>query len=600
MCAMQRVLHRTAICGERVRSRRLNRKLTQEDLADTCNHLPPEGEGPSKSTIQKIEQGVLNSASDRLVWRLARALQTTVEYLAVDASEDGDTKEGAGALGNALRSIREAHDAQTSKKARLLLRTALGQLQPEGAANDVLYKQRIVRSRILAALAIEEDHPAERSARWRDCFAELSRAWTHCQGVEIALLYGGTAVDCAQDPFADLAPSFRRKTLKRARDILDKCLDQLVDARTDEPTDSARPAIFRAGAGVDQDGAAHHPRRVTPVTPDNEYVLEDISLLLARKASVMRHQAMFAHPEGAKKTRESALRCARRANDPARRNDSSRLPAVCLEVALCEWACAYDQPTRESYAESLGRVNAILTDSVLGRFEAALLTLARFYRLTDRFLDACRTYDRLLELPLSSRRTLWNAFIYGEAAVRLAYQHDRESHERLESARRVLHRALAAGYRHARLIAALTHVTAALHGRVEADALLDLLGDPERSIDWQKALNLVATADAKQLLPYAFSLGLNDAGVWNALGTVFKDLGDHENAEKMYRGAKQLNEHYVFALKNLAELLRCKHDPDSHREAHALEQRASAIADARGRELLGRKWAGVQFPTSPE
>jgi len=479
---------------------------------------------------QKLRRGQHN-ADPWFRTTVAKALNVNPEYLSGEVDDPIPKPEApcAIAMREAIRAARLAEDAAS---AREILHKAITASGDADKTSDSYADTQILKARLHAAIAVEEDRPRTRAEHWRQAVTILEEIKKPPDS-EVASLLAAVAVECANDPPGAVSKTKRRQYLGSAQVILSVLL---------------RPS------GGDPDARAH---------------------LLARKSSVLRHQAALMADTG-QSLRAEAVRCAALAKKCAADD-----PAVQLELALAKAACLNDYP--RAFHENASEVERLMKDPAVKDSEQGLLSLSRFYRRLDRQIDACTAYLEVVERPTRTRRVLWNSYVYGEAVIRLQYKTDvpqdiRDKHTL--RAIQILQAAIDAGYRHARIVVALAHLNSIRYGPEIGKPFLNALGDPKEGINWNKVWEVVESVEPGRTddATLAFALGIIDGGVLNSLGTLFKDrLDDREQAEKLYRVAIKHTPRNREAIRNLADLL-CDKGGDALDEAAELAAKVSSLA----------------------
>lgn len=391
-------------------------------------------------------------------------------------------------------------------------------------------------SKILGELALEESDSKKRLERWTSAIKKLDYQWKINPTFELAEAYAFLSVDCVQDRFCDFESSLRQKFLRNGKNYIDKILNQKINKNME-------------------------------------------ASLLARKSSILRYLSLIdVSPEFRFKRLNESLRSAQKAVEI----DAS--PSNALELALSEWTLARHETTDEEYVQRLRKTETILLDDIMKSFEPAQLTLARFYRLSYRGLDACENYPRSLDKIINIRRLLRESYIYGEAATQLWYaDYPKEIVDvHLFESKTIIETAISSGYRNARLIIDLAYLRAILDGESAGYITLSDLCTEGANISWEHALRLAAEAGPSDFLTLGFALGIDQSSCWTKLGTfVRKFVNDDSLEEVLYRTAMRLDPHDYIALTNLARFLMTKGNIDSLNEAKRLIQKAQNFADRR-------------------
>jgi hypothetical protein len=225
----------------------------------------------------------------------------------------------------------------------------------------------VLGAEALKELALNALHPIQRTISWRDAIKALN--WTdRTDPNKYAEAYASIAVDAFQDKLSNMDFAERQRYLRTAKQEIDLVVDDCLD-------DEAR------------------------------------ALLLSRKSSILRHQALNNPTEIRHKMFQESQRCATLATE------INRNVATLLELATAEWALARHQDTDEKYIAKLRRAEELFIN--ISSFELAKFALSRFYRLTYRFYDSCESFPRLSAESTNRRRLLRDSPIYAESAIQL-------------------------------------------------------------------------------------------------------------------------------------------------------------------------------------
>ena len=238
----------------------------------------------------------------------------------------------------AIASLRRARNERNGVNCRKLLTEAV-RLADLWYSESQEPRALIVKSQAQGELAREGINSKQRSVAWITALRTVQRVDV-MENVEVVEAHAELAIDCYQDRLSDMPQDHRVQLLRRARERVDKALD-------------------------DSDGQGK-------------------ANLLAKKAALLRAFSTAEISSNGRKARVlEALRCA------ALGNDLVSTPAIRLELALCEWAAARIEPTDLGYVERVRKVEDILLSTDLQNFEPAQLALFNFYRMTYRQLDCC-------------------------------------------------------------------------------------------------------------------------------------------------------------------------------------------------------------------
>ena len=401
------------------------------------------------------------------------------------------------------------------------------------ARDGVSCELLLLQADVLSTMAVEEHHAKRRGDLWRRTMKILQGAWRQFETSEAADRLAIAAVDCYQDTLSDVAADDRNKFLTAAKSAVEKALHS-----------------------VDSD--------MTKAT------------LLARKSSVMRHTAMYALANDARKRIfDACVRC----TDLARKLSENH--GVLVEAGQANWAFARYEQDDERYAERLRIAERLLSDRILSNDLFARLTLARFYRLNFLPYAACYAFPVDLGTTTQVRKCLRDSYVIGEAAVQLQHANYPPEivRQTLEKARGIMEAAVAAGYTTARIVVSLAFVSALLDGVPSGHSVLASMFGSASVDPWQRARDIM-TADFKgNWVAEGFALGIDQSEVWSSLGSYARRiLSDDELGEALYRVALRLNERNPVALTNLARVLIGR---GSLVEARRLIDRAKSFSDRR-------------------
>ncbi len=340
-----------------------------------------------------------------------------------------------------------------------------------------------------------------------------------------------------------------------------------------------------------------------------ELALEDFGLnrpnnamLLARSSAIQRNLSRVAPSEQARKKRLKKAEYYSRLAMETNSNYASQ-----LEHALTLLTCSQNSASDAVYKTALAEVESVLTRLSSEGFEPACIGLARFYRMTYQPQPACEAYRSFMHSSKRSRLVLRESYIYGEASVSLWYGDYDSSIWRpaLVEASDLLERAMAAGYKDARLITSLAFCKAILVSAEAGKLVLSELGNPQSDTTWKDLLKLGGDDGSVKNLNLGVVLRIGESAVITRLGTFVNDFtNDYSLAEELYRSAESLDKRDPIALTNLARFLYKRKGKDFYLEAERLLQRAEAFADRRfiwwrnvKMQLLRSKSAGKRSVT---
>lgn len=419
------------------------------------------------------------------------------------------------------------------QKARRLY-TAVREGSRNGLENLALY---VSATRELAYLSTKE---ADRSEFWRDAYTKLIRASkdANIDFIEHAAML---LKDIIVDEYSGIDISFQGRELANLLNLL-----------------SVRTA----------DAGANSKTR---------------SRLLARRSSLLRLRSeRFDISSRVKKaTLEEALRCAEKAVS------ESEITGAQFELALCLWANSNSSHSDEEYRLILQRVEQLLLNPHILEIDVAKLTLARFYRMIYRPLEACETFEKLSESVLHRRRVLMDMSVYAEASIHLWFQKYPEDtwRKHCENARFLTREAIDSGYRNARMLVNIAFLHEILGDSNAATSSLHEIATVPQDAIWNKLVELSLSPKGVDEAMEGLCFGMTDGMTWTRLGTfAWTFLNDEKAAQTLYEFAVKLSPRNPIALTNLARFhIRPGADNIGKLEAERLLHRASSYAGRRFR-----------------
>ncbi len=402
----------------------------------------------------------------------------------------------------------------------------------------------ILKAHILKDLAYESKTINDRSRLWKEALNLLNQKSRQVYDYRIAEAYALIAVDYFQDELCRLKFLERLQFLRMANKTLDTYIDNAEDAAVE-------------------------------------------SQLLSRKSCIIRHLSMA---EVSHKLKRNMLgKCVRCAEKALKQ---SRNAAALLELAQANWAMANYESKDCDYVYKLNLAESYLKDSLLAGVEIAQLTLARFYRLNFRPLEACEAFPKSIIAINNVRRLLRDSYVYAEAAVTLWFSDypDTLIETHLRESMTMLETAIASGYRNARVITNLAFIRAICEGPQAGRTALNEIVIGSDKICWEETIKLVREDRESDLPSSGLALGIDQSNVWSKLGTFsYHFLGDDDLTESFYREAIRLNKTNAIALTNLARFLLEKNGEKSLDEVRRLLQLSQNFSDRRF-----TWWRGVQ------
>jgi TPR repeat protein len=437
---------------------------------------------------------------------------------------------------DALTAVAAARNERDRSRARSYFEAAI--TAAEAWRNEAKgdFEADLFRARVLSEYAAEENSPQTRLHLYQRGLGLIETTWKVNQIAKVAETHSLVSIDLFQDPIVSLDTRRKQTYLRQSREMLDIALRS-----TSEPKETAQ--------------------------------------LLARKSAILRHQAQLELTNDLMLKRvDEAVACALKATS------TGHFPAAYLELGLAEWARARFEKTDEKYVEYLRRAEEHLHTTAEHVDDNARLTLARFYRMNYRPLEACEAFPTDPSEIKGMRKVLRESYLFGEAATQLWFAGTPSEllDEKLETARRLLNLSIAAGNRNARSIVSLGFITAILDGPSAGDAALSEISDSAHNVSWSDAVTLAASATNDKLASLGFALGIGNSQVWSSLGTYANTfMKDQALVETLYREAVQVDPGNAIALTNLARFLANTGSTEELLEARKLITRASSLADRR-------------------
>ena len=292
---------------------------------------------------------------------------------------------------------------------------------------------------------------------------------------------------------------------------------------------------------------------------ENETDLNNRTLLLTQKASLLRGQSLISDPYNRQRRINQAVRCSRRAVEE---NPSYSQSYLSLGQSL--WVKARMSWKDEEYFILMNEAEDSFLKAQNLHDPISSLVLARFYRQTYRPASAVSAFRRYLQQEdYRRRRILCESFLIGEAAIQLWYNKYDSTKEALILARDLLRETVDFGYNNARIFIALAFVEAALDATNLSELFLKKLYNSP-VVSWTDIIEMAKDAlesNNVNLLEKSFALGISDSSIWNALGTyTYTFLCDPDLAISFYEIGKRLNPKNYILLTNLARVLIKKGD----------------------------------------
>ena len=279
--------------------------------------------------------------------------------------------------------------------------------------------------------------------------------------------------------------------------------------------------------------------------------------ILVKKATILRIFSSYqATPEAQKLMLEEAFRCINKSI-----SISDNTWYAFLELGNCYWRSSNFEKNLENYNNKIMLAeNAYIQSQNIQTTIQNTLPLCNLYKETYQtapFLLAYNTYERIEK---NRRRFLQNTYHLAETTIRMFYAEFPSEilSEYLSKSDKLLNEAINAGFTDARTITDLAFIKAT-KGEINVGTRLlkALKTSSTDSFDWNTIIEDIKTIrDSDDLFSKGFVLGIDDAGIWNKLGTfAIKFLNDIELGLKMYNVALHFNSKNPIVLTNLARTL---------------------------------------------
>lgn len=385
-------------------------------------------------------------------------------------------------------------------------------------------------------LALNNMQPTKRTSFWNSALKALH--WIEPLNSNMFVdAYAELVVDVFQDEFSDMSSAERHRLLRCAKVKINSSIDKCSEKQTK-------------------------------------------GLLLARKSSIIRQQALGLQTEEKLKLLSEAHRCSSIANDFNELENA----AIILELGLVEWALARLQKTDQKYVTKLQLAENIFLSEKVKRLEIGQFALSRFYRLTYRFYDACSTFPLLTGNTKNRRRLLRDSEIYAESAIQLSNLSYPETiiNEHINKAIEILELSIASGCKDARKIISLAFLRSIKYGVSSGLTAIEDICYKRGEWSWEQVLKIIRDLDNNDLPSVGLALGVNSGAALTRLGTFANRFLENEIlAESLYRAAVRSDFHDPVAQTNLARFLVKRGEESDLREARRVLQLAQSFSDRR-------------------
>lgn len=278
--------------------------------------------------------------------------------------------------------------------------------------------------------------------------------------------------------------------------------------------------------------------------------------LLIKKASSLRNYSRF---QPTKELQIETLNQAKRCVEKSISIDDSRWYTY-LELGNCFLKASHHETKLSSFNELIKKAEESFknSQSLLPTVNntLALCSLYKDTFQTAPFLSSFKSYE-LIEK--NKRRFLQNSVDLGEITTRMYYSgfpSDILNEYTLKS-ERLLSEAINSGYNDARTITDLAFIKA-INGQISiGERILKTLKTSSSAFNWNIIIeDIKLIRESNDLFEKGFVLGIDDASIWNKLGTFAIDfLSDNELAIKMYKVALHFNKSNPIALTNISRAL---------------------------------------------
>jgi hypothetical protein len=233
------------------------------------------------------------------------------------------------------------------------------------------WEASVFRALLCAEFAAEEAQPEARTRLYQRGLSLAESTWKSNQQPQVAEAHSLISIDVFQDSLVNLDARRKQTHLRQSREMLDLALRNTVEPK-------------------------------------------EVAQLLTRKSAIVRHQAQLELTNDlAQKRIDESIACATKATVVG------QFPAAYLELGLAEWSRARFEHSDEKYVVWLRRAEAHIQRTAEHGDDNSCLTLARFYRMNYRPLEACNSFPTNLGKITSLRKILREAYLYGEAATQL-------------------------------------------------------------------------------------------------------------------------------------------------------------------------------------
>lgn len=279
--------------------------------------------------------------------------------------------------------------------------------------------------------------------------------------------------------------------------------------------------------------------------------------ILVTKASVLRNFSSYqTTPESQKSMLEEAFKCINKSI-----SISDNTWYAFLELGNCYWRSSNFEKKLEDYNNKIMSAEAAYLQSQNIKLTIQnTLPLCNLYKETYQTAPFLLAFNRYELIEKNKRRFLHNTYQIAETSIRMFYiDYPTEIlGEYLEKSDKLLNEAIAAGISDARIITDLAFIKAA-KGEITVGVriLKSLKTSSIDSFDWNTIIEDIKTInESDDLFSKGFVLGIDDAAIWNKLGTfAITFLEDIDLGLKMYNVALHFNSKNPIVLTNIARTL---------------------------------------------
>ena len=285
--------------------------------------------------------------------------------------------------------------------------------------------------------------------------------------------------------------------------------------------------------------------------------ITNCSHLLVKKAAILRN---FSNYQVTQLSRQKMLEQAHRCIDKSMSIDIPTWYSLLEKGKYFLYSSIFEKKI-ETYNEKILQAESLFIQSQdLKCTIHNTLALCDLYNITYQtapFLSMFKIYE---EIETNRRRFLYNSYYLAESTIKMFYSHypDTIISDYLSKSDILLNEAILAGYSDSRIITDLAFIKAAKGEISVAAHILKTLKTGSTSyFDWNDIVEEIKQfKDSNDLFIKGFALGIDEAGIWNKLGTFAVDfLNDIDLGLKMYKFALKLNSSNPIVLTNIARTL---------------------------------------------